>query len=141
MKQPALGVVASVLVMAISLGFISLFTFPTFASWVSFLTICFIPMQIVIAVTWGAQQPGFAAARPQPVKGLLLMLLALFSLRTTQAASYPWLWTLPFLFTFVGGVFADALETRQRKLFLGLTGSILVTQALLCLAVLPELAR
>jgi hypothetical protein len=77
MKQPALGVVASVLVMAISLGFISLFTFPMFASWVSFLTICFIPMQIVIAVTWGAQQPGFAAARPQPVKGLLLMLLAL----------------------------------------------------------------
>ena len=71
----------------------------------------------------------------------LLMLLALFSLRTTQAPSYPWLWTLPFLFTFVGGVFADALETNQRKLFLGLTGSILVTQALLCVAVLPELAR
>jgi hypothetical protein len=41
----------------------------------------------------------------------LLMLLALFALRTTQVMSYPWLWALPFLFTFVGGVFADALET------------------------------
>jgi hypothetical protein len=71
----------------------------------------------------------------------LLMLLALFALRTTQVMSYPWLWALPFLFTFVGGVFADALETRQRKLFLGLTGAILVTQVLLCLTVLPGLAR
>jgi hypothetical protein len=71
----------------------------------------------------------------------LLMLLALFALRTTQVMSYPWLWALPFLFTFVGGVFADALETRQRKLFLGLTGAILVTQVLLCLTMLPGLAR
>jgi hypothetical protein len=71
----------------------------------------------------------------------LLMLLALFALRTTQVMSDPWLWALPFLFTFVGGVFADALETRQRKLFLGLTGAILVTQVLLCLTVLPGLAR
>jgi hypothetical protein len=71
----------------------------------------------------------------------LLMLLVLFALRTTQVLSFPWLWTLPFLFTFVGGVFADALETRQRKLFLGLTGSILVTQVLLCMTALPGLAR
>jgi hypothetical protein len=71
----------------------------------------------------------------------LLMLLALFALRTTQVMSDPWLWALPFLFTFVGGVFADALETRQRKLFLGLTGAILGTQVLLCLTVLPGLSR
>ena len=37
---------------------------------------------------------------------------------TTQTVSAPWLWALPFLFTFLGGVFADALETRYRKLFL-----------------------
>ncbi len=71
----------------------------------------------------------------------LLMLLALFALRTTQVMSYPWLWALPFLFTFVGGVFADALETPQRKLFLGLTGAILATQVLLCATALPGLAR
>ena len=77
MKQPALGIVASVLVMAISLGFISLFAFPTFATWVAFLTICFIPMEIVIGITWGCQNPGFAASRGQPVKGILLAVLAL----------------------------------------------------------------
>ncbi len=71
----------------------------------------------------------------------LVMVLLLLPLVTTQTVSRPWLWALPFLFTFVGGVFADALETRQRKLFLVLTGGILVTQALLCLTVLPEIAR
>jgi hypothetical protein len=69
------------------------------------------------------------------------MVLLLFPLVTTQTVSTPWLWALPFLFTFVGGVFADALETRQRKLFLGLTGGILLTQAMLCLTLLPQIAR
>ena len=77
MKQPALGIASSVLVIAVSLGFIALFAFPTFATWVAFLTICFIPMQIIISVTWGGNYPAFAAARPQPVKGILLTLLAL----------------------------------------------------------------
>ena len=63
MKQPALGIAASFLVIAVSLGFIALFTFPIFANWVAFLTICFIPMQIVISVTWGCKHPAFAAAR------------------------------------------------------------------------------
>jgi hypothetical protein len=71
----------------------------------------------------------------------LVMVLLLFPLVTTQTVSKPWLWALPFLFTFVGGVFADALETRQRKLFLVLSGGILLTQAMLCLALLPEIAR
>jgi hypothetical protein len=76
-KQPALGITASFLVIAVSLGFIALFTFPTFANWVAFLTICFIPMQIVISVTRGGKHPAFAAARPQPAKGILLTVLAL----------------------------------------------------------------
>jgi hypothetical protein len=71
----------------------------------------------------------------------LAMMMLLFPLVTTQTVSMPWLWALPFLFTFVGGVFADALETRQRRLFLGLSGAILVGQAMLCMTVLPEIAR
>lgn len=62
----------------------------------------------------------------------LLMTLALFSVYTTQVVSAPWVWGLPFLFTFIGGVFADILESRQRKLFLALSLAILVTQAGLC---------
>jgi hypothetical protein len=75
LKQPLLGIAAAVLVMAVSLGFISLFEFPLFASWVAYLMICVIPMQIVIGVTWGANQPRFAAKQKQPVKGILLALL------------------------------------------------------------------
>jgi len=71
----------------------------------------------------------------------LLMIVAVFALRTTQTISFPWLWALPFLFTFIGGVFADALETKQRRMFLALTAAILVTQALLCLNALPAIAR
>lgn len=71
----------------------------------------------------------------------LLMVLILLPFETTQTISMPWLWGLPFLFTFIGGTFADALETRHRKLFLGLTGAVLVTQAALCVAALPGLAR
>jgi len=71
----------------------------------------------------------------------LVMVLLLLPLVTTQTVSQPWLWALPFLFTFLGGVFADVLETRQRKMFLVLTGAILLTQAMLCLTLLPEIAR
>jgi len=62
----------------------------------------------------------------------LLMVIVLFPLYTTQVITAPWFWALPFLFTFIGGVFADALESRQRKVFLLLSGSVVVTQAALC---------
>lgn len=71
----------------------------------------------------------------------LLMVLVLFALRTTQVLSLPWLWALPFLFTFIGGVFADALETRQRRMYVALTTAILATQVLLCLNALPSVAQ
>jgi hypothetical protein len=69
------------------------------------------------------------------------MVLLLFPLVTTQTVSAPWLWALPFLFTFVGGVFADVLETRQRKMFLVLSGAVLLMQVMVCLTLLPEIAR
>lgn len=71
----------------------------------------------------------------------LLMVVTLLPLITTQTISAPWLWALPFLFTFIGGVFADALETRYRKLFLVFTGMVLAAQAMECLTALPLLAQ
>lgn len=71
----------------------------------------------------------------------LLMAAILFPLVTTQTVSAPSVWAIPFLLTFVGGVFADALETRQRRLFLLLTGGVLVTQAVACISLLPAIAR
>ncbi len=62
----------------------------------------------------------------------LLMVLVLLPLYTTQVVSAPWVWALPFLFTFVGGVFADVLELRQRRVFLLLSGAAVAAQAVLC---------
>jgi tryptophan-rich sensory protein len=74
MKQPALGIVATALIIAVSFAFISLFDFSTLGSWVIFVMAAIIPMEIVIGVVWGAN-PGFAAARPQPLKGILLVVV------------------------------------------------------------------
>jgi hypothetical protein len=71
----------------------------------------------------------------------LLMTLLLLPVMTTQTVTAPWLWALPFLFTFVGGVFADVLEMRQRKMFLALAGMALVAQAAMCVVSLPVIAR
>jgi hypothetical protein len=73
MKQPALGIAATLIVMAVSLGFISLFSPDTFLGWVSYLLICLIPMEIVVGVSWGAN-PKFADGVRQPVKGVLLVI-------------------------------------------------------------------
>lgn len=75
LKQPALGLVASALVIAISLGFIALFPAAKFLGSVTYCLICVIPMEIVVGVMWGCKQPQFAAKRAQPAKGVLLMLL------------------------------------------------------------------
>ena len=69
----------------------------------------------------------------------LLCALLLLPLVTTGGYGEPRLWALPFLLAFVGGVFADVLETRHRKLYLWLAGLILLMQAGLCLMGLSAL--
>jgi hypothetical protein len=76
LKQPVLGIAATALIIAISLGFISLFDFPKFSGWISTCLICIIPMEIVMGVTWGMKQPRFAAERSQPLRGILFSLIA-----------------------------------------------------------------
>jgi hypothetical protein len=76
LKQPVVGIVATGLMVALALGFISLFTFPVFTGWVAYFLLCVIPMQIVVAVTWGAN-PGFVASSAQPAKGAVLTLTTL----------------------------------------------------------------
>jgi hypothetical protein len=71
----------------------------------------------------------------------LVITLLLFPLVTTQVVTTPWVWALPFLFTFLGGVFSDVFETRHRKMFLGLAGMVLLTQAIVCLSALPGIAQ
>jgi 4-hydroxybenzoate polyprenyltransferase len=69
----------------------------------------------------------------------LLCFLALVTLVMTATPGSPWLWSLPFLITFVGGVFADAYESPRGRLALAAGASIVVLQAVFCLLSLPGL--
>ncbi len=69
----------------------------------------------------------------------LLCAVLLMLLVTTGVPSSPWLWALPFLLTFIGGVFADAFETSHGKLALAAAGSIVALQIVFCVASLSRL--
>ena len=69
------------------------------------------------------------------------MAVVLLPIVTRQTATAPWLWAIPFLLVFVGGCFADAFETRQRRLFLALGGTLLLTEAIIALTALPVIAK
>jgi hypothetical protein len=69
----------------------------------------------------------------------LLCALVLILLVMTGAPGAPWLWALPFLLTFIGGVFADAYEGPRGRLALGAAGAIVLLQAVFCILSLPGL--
>lgn len=77
----------------------------------------------------------FGNTAPLIVAAILLVII------TTGTTSQPRLWAIPFLLCFVGGVFADILESRYRRSFLWTTGVLLVAQAALCVAGLPLLVQ
>lgn len=68
---------------------------------------------------------------------LVLLVLATTGVSSELISSEPWIWALPFVLTFIGGVFADMLETRHRRLFLWLTGGLLTMQAAFSILSLP----
>ncbi len=55
----------------------------------------------------------------------LFILLALSHINPSA-----WLWSIPFLFAFIGGVFADLLESRRRGIFFSLASILLLSQAI-----------
>jgi hypothetical protein len=69
----------------------------------------------------------------------LLCTFVLMVLVMTGVPGSPWLWALPFLFTFVGGVFADACEGPRGRLALGAVGAMVLLQASFCVLSLPGL--
>jgi hypothetical protein len=70
----------------------------------------------------------------------LLCFLVLIVLIMTGAPGSPWLWALPFLLTFVGGVFADSYESPRGRLALAAAGAVVALQVILCILSLPGLA-
>ena len=69
----------------------------------------------------------------------LICTLVLLALTMTGAQGSPWLWALPFLLTFIGGVFADAYEGPRGKWALVAGGAVVLLQAVFCLLSLPGL--
>jgi hypothetical protein len=69
----------------------------------------------------------------------LIAAILLMALITTGTQASPWLWALPFLLTFIGGVFADAYEGPSGKWAMAAAGSLIVMQIVFCLLSLPGL--
>jgi hypothetical protein len=69
----------------------------------------------------------------------VLSSMVLFLLVATGTPASPWLWAQPFLFTFIGGVFADAYESPRPRLALAAGGAIVLLQAVFCVLSLPGL--
>ena len=69
----------------------------------------------------------------------LFCALVLMVLIMTGVPGSPWLWALPFLLTFVGGVFADAYEGPRGRMALIAGGAVVLLQAVFCVLSLPGL--
>ncbi len=69
----------------------------------------------------------------------LICTLILMVLVMTGTQGTPWLWALPFLVTFIGGVFADAYESPRGRMALAAGGAIILLQVVFCLLSLPGL--
>jgi hypothetical protein len=65
--------------------------------------------------------------------------LVLMALVMTGAPGSPCLWAVPFLLTFIGGVFADAYEGPRGRLAMTAAGAIVLLQAVFCVLSLPGL--
>ena len=87
LKQPALGILGTAIIMVISLALISLFTYNVFSGWVAYLLMCLIPMQIGVAVLWKGNAPLGIPSLRQPWKGLLLVFITVLA-GTIVAPSY-----------------------------------------------------
>jgi len=95
------------------------------------ITIAFVAAVLLYFVIRRARYFGNTA--PLFCAALLLLLV------TTGVPSSPWLWAQAFLFTFIGGVFADAYETPRPRLALASGGAIVALQAVFCMLALPGL--
>ena len=108
MRQPVLGIVATVVCIVVSLAIVALFDPATFSTWVTLIVEAMIPGQIVLSLVWKSKYPGFAERLAQPVKGLVLA--ALMAVAGLVVA--------PIALLFVGGWVTppDALRRALRHL-------------------------
>ncbi len=73
LRQPVLGITATLVIMGLSFGFIALFDGATFTGWVSYYLMCTVPVTLVLGAD---KRAAFAHVR-QPIRGVLLLSIAL----------------------------------------------------------------
>lgn len=76
MKQPALGIVATAVIIVISWGVIWLLGPDVFMGWASYALMGAIPFAIVVGAFWKSEHPTFIGRLGQPGKGLVFLVLA-----------------------------------------------------------------
>lgn len=76
-RQPAAGIIASILVVAVSIWVSVAFQPDFFLTWVNLLLVSMVPVQIVISLVWHSRQPESIGRLPQPIRGLALLLLTI----------------------------------------------------------------
>jgi hypothetical protein len=69
----------------------------------------------------------------------LFFTLASIVLVMTGSPGSAWLWSVPFLLTFIGGVFADAFESPRSRIAMASAVAVVLLQMVLCLASLSGL--
>ena len=76
-RQPLLGIASTLVVVAISFAFIALFDGPTLTGWISYYLMCTIPAGLIVGVIWADKYPTFAVRYRQPLRGIVLLTMAL----------------------------------------------------------------
>jgi hypothetical protein len=65
---------------------------------------------------------------------LCALICLVLTLWINGAAGAPWLWAVPFLLTFLAGVFADAYESARPRLALAVGAGLVLAQLAVCAA-------
>ncbi len=94
---------------------------------------------IIAAAAAGLLYLGVGRSRYFGNTAPLICFLVLVVLVAKGVQASPWLWALPFLLTFVGGVFADAFESQRGRIFIAAAASLVALQIALCIMSLPRL--
>ncbi|WOP19561.1 hypothetical protein [Raineyella sp. LH-20] len=77
LRQPVLGILVLIVAVVLSLGFIALFSWPTFRDRVSYLLVCGVPTLFVVGAFWRTEHPRWIGRLGQPWRGLAFLVLML----------------------------------------------------------------
>lgn len=75
MKQPVIGLIGAAITVGLSLVISIGFEPRFFGSWVAFLAMCIVPIQIIIGLVWNNRYPIVLARLRQPARGVAILVI------------------------------------------------------------------